>query len=95
MEEDHRWERRAARNEAARKAKEAEESAEEEEPKEDEEKEDKAPEDTPSKPQATGKDNVEASEKKTEAADADDSKVYMLFYDVTNSARANWKGRYV
>jgi hypothetical protein len=76
MEEDHRWERRAARNEAARKAKEAEE-AEEEEPKEEEEKEEKAPEDTPSKPQATGKDNVEATEKKTEAADADDSKVYL------------------
>ena len=73
MEEDHRWERRAARNEAARKAKEAEEN--EEEPKEEEEKEENAPEDTPSNPQATGKDNVEASEKKTEAADADDSKV--------------------
>jgi hypothetical protein len=76
MEEDHRWERKAARKEAARKAKEAEEA--EEEPKEEDEKEEKAPEDTPSKPQATGKDNVEASEKKTEAADADDSKVSLF-----------------
>jgi len=61
MEPDLRRERKAARDEA-RKAKEAEEEHEEEEkPEEPEEKE-----------QATGEDNVEASTKKTEAADAND-----------------------
>lgn len=60
MEPDLRRERKAARDEA-RKAKEAEEEHEEEKPEEPEEKE-----------QATGEDNVEASTKKTEAADAND-----------------------
>lgn len=62
MEPDHRRERKASRDEA-RKAKEAEEEEHEEEEK---------PEEPEEKEQATGEDNVEASAKKTEAADASD-----------------------
>ena len=62
MEPDHRRERKAARDEV-RKAKEAEEEEHEEKEKSEEPEE---------KEQAAGEDNVEASTKKTEAAEAND-----------------------
>lgn len=72
MEEDHRWERRAAREEAARAHKEDEEHEEEEEKEEGEDKEKpgEGEEDTGGE-QASGKDNVDASAKKGEAVDTE------------------------
>jgi hypothetical protein len=80
MEPDHRLERKAARDAARAKAQEAEEAEPEEEEKQEEPEE---------KEQATGKDNVEASEKKTEAADASEgqdvsSSVYLGANDRLN-----------
>jgi hypothetical protein len=65
MEEDHRWERRAKRLEAAKHHKEEEEH-EEEEPKEEESAEEHPP------PQATGEDNVKASKAKEESAKSEE-----------------------
>lgn len=71
MEPDHRRERKAARDQTRTKAEAAEEHEEEEEEEKHEEPQEAEPE---QKEQATGEDNVEASAKKTEAADAGDDK---------------------
>jgi hypothetical protein len=71
MEEDHRWEKRAAREEEAKHHK--EEEHEEEEKEEGEEKGEEKPEEGDgegSGEQASGKDNVDASAKKAEAVDS-------------------------
>jgi len=70
MEEDHRWEKRAAREEEAKHHKEEEEHEEEEKEEGEDKGEEKPEEGEGSGEEASGKDNVDASAKKGEAVDS-------------------------